>query len=150
MRLIVAGQVPTAPADRDLFFQDVSLLLQALLGLAVGEDQVRTWLWYQLLVAVVDLRRIMCARELGFFSRDWSIRHCGRGDASVLVYAGTAFLHDVLRLAVFFVCFRRLGQPLSVLYRPLICISVGRICVEVYICLVFSAWTCMHVRRLSH
>lgn len=41
MRLIVAGQVPTAPADRELFFQDVSLLLQALLGLAVGEDQVR-------------------------------------------------------------------------------------------------------------
>ena len=41
MRLIVAGQVPTAPADRELFFQDVSLLLQSLLGLAVGEDQVR-------------------------------------------------------------------------------------------------------------
>lgn len=40
MRLIVAGQVPTAPADRELFFQDVSLLLQALLGLAVGEEQV--------------------------------------------------------------------------------------------------------------
>ena len=41
MRLIVAGQVPTATADRELFFQDVSLLLQALLGLAVGEEQVR-------------------------------------------------------------------------------------------------------------
>lgn len=42
MRLIVAGQVPTAQADRELFFQDVSLLLQSLLGLAVGEDQVRS------------------------------------------------------------------------------------------------------------
>lgn len=41
MRLIVAGQVPTAVADRELFFQDVSLLLQALLGLSVGEEQVR-------------------------------------------------------------------------------------------------------------
>lgn len=41
MRLIVAGQVPTATADRELFFQDVSLLLEALLGLAVGEEQVR-------------------------------------------------------------------------------------------------------------
>lgn len=41
MRLIVANQVPTAPADRELFFQDVSLLLQALLGLAVGEEQVQ-------------------------------------------------------------------------------------------------------------
>lgn len=41
MRLIVAGQVPTATADRELLFQDVSLLLQALLGLAVGEEQVR-------------------------------------------------------------------------------------------------------------
>ncbi|CAM9212486.1 unnamed protein product, partial [Ectocarpus sp. 12 AP-2014] len=40
MRLIVGGQVPTATADRELFFQDVSLLLQALLGLAVGEEQV--------------------------------------------------------------------------------------------------------------
>lgn len=40
MRLIVAGQVPTASADSDLFFKDVSLLLQALLGLAVGEEQV--------------------------------------------------------------------------------------------------------------
>eukprot|EP00752_Nemacystus_decipiens_P001840 g1774.t1 len=40
MRLIVAGQVPTATADRELFFQDVALLLQALLGLAVGEEQV--------------------------------------------------------------------------------------------------------------
>lgn len=45
MRLIVAGQVPTATADRELFFQDVSLLLQALLGLAVGEEQVR---WAQI------------------------------------------------------------------------------------------------------
>lgn len=41
MRLIAAGQVPTATADRELFFQDVSLLLQALLGLSVGEEQVR-------------------------------------------------------------------------------------------------------------
>eukprot|EP00903_Cladosiphon_okamuranus_P008054 g7768.t1 len=40
MRLIVAGQVPTSIADRELFFQDVALLLQALLGLAVGEEQV--------------------------------------------------------------------------------------------------------------
>ena len=40
MRLVVAGQVPNPQADRHLFFQDVSLLLQALLGLAVGENQV--------------------------------------------------------------------------------------------------------------
>lgn len=40
MRLIVAGQVPNVTSDRQLFFQDVSLLLQALLGLAVGEAQV--------------------------------------------------------------------------------------------------------------
>lgn len=42
MRLIVAGHVPTAPSDRSLFFQDVSLLLQALLGLSIGEEQVNT------------------------------------------------------------------------------------------------------------
>lgn len=36
--------MPTATADRELFFQDVSLLLQALLGLAVGEEQVRPFL----------------------------------------------------------------------------------------------------------
>lgn len=41
MRLIVASQVPTSSTDRELFFQDISLLLQALLGLAVGEEQVR-------------------------------------------------------------------------------------------------------------
>lgn len=41
MRLIVAGQVPTSSSDRELFFKDISLLLQALLGLAVGEEQVR-------------------------------------------------------------------------------------------------------------
>lgn len=40
MRLIVAGQMPNVTSDRQLFFQDVSLLLQALLGLAVGEEQV--------------------------------------------------------------------------------------------------------------
>lgn len=40
MRLIVAGQVPTSSSDRELFFKDISLLLQALLGLAVGEEQV--------------------------------------------------------------------------------------------------------------
>lgn len=40
MRLIVAGQVPNVQADRILFFQDIALLLQALVGLAIGENQV--------------------------------------------------------------------------------------------------------------
>lgn len=41
MRLIMEGQMPKVSSDRQLFFQDVALLLQALIGLAVGEDQVR-------------------------------------------------------------------------------------------------------------
>lgn len=59
MRLIVAGQVPTAPADRELFFQDVSLLLQALLGLAVGEDQVRVY--------VTPVPIVGCCRRLASY-----------------------------------------------------------------------------------
>lgn len=41
MRLIRAEQIPKVSSDRQLFFQDVALLLQALLGLAIGEQQVR-------------------------------------------------------------------------------------------------------------
>lgn len=40
MRLIASGQIPNVNSDRQLFFQDVALLLQALIGLSVGEQQV--------------------------------------------------------------------------------------------------------------
>lgn len=80
MRLIVAGQVPTSSSDRELFFKDISLLLQALLGLAVGEEQVCVCtVW----TTQADVRYCVLVRIVVFFLVLCLSRNCFLGGTNI-------------------------------------------------------------------